>query len=131
MPKHSQPPARQRYEADHPTLTVRIPLAVKTAIIQAAEADGLSVSEWLQAQVAGHVTDVATAYQRGLTSGRRAGWMAGILSAQYVHATGRTYNRDAIRRALAADASLAHCVQEICTAQGQPGAWDAVFARQR
>jgi len=67
MIKHSKPPARQRYEAAHPTLTVWIPADVKTAIVLAAHAEGLSIGEWLQAQVAAHVTDVATAYQRGYT----------------------------------------------------------------
>lgn len=129
MVKYSKPPARQRYETTHPTLTVRIPADVKTAIAQAAQAEGLSIGEWLQAQVAGHVTDVATAYQRGYTLGSRGGWIAGIISTEWVHATGRSYNRDSIGQKLDADPALAQAVAEICTTQGQSAAWGAFRRR--
>ncbi len=130
MVKHSKPPARQRYETTHPTLTVRIPADVRTAIAQAAQAEGLSIGEWLQAQVAGHVTDVAAAYQRGYTLGSRGGWMAGILNAEWVHSMRRSYNQDAIRKTLDADSALAHVVGEICTVHGHQAAWDNFCSRR-
>lgn len=97
MAKRKVPPSRTRYEAAHPTLTVRIPVAVKTTIQQAAAANGLSVSEWLQAQVAGHVTKTAQAYQQGVQHGQQSGVYAGWLMAMWAQEKGLSFNPPAIR----------------------------------
>ena len=46
MPRR-KPPSRVRYEAEHPSLTVRVPAQVKARVLAAAQAEGLSVSEWV------------------------------------------------------------------------------------
>ena len=72
-PKKGKAPSRQRYEAEHPSLTVRVPAEVKARIAEAAKAEGLSVSEWVQAMAAGHAADATAAYRRGLDAGREQG----------------------------------------------------------
>lgn len=64
MPRR-KPPARLRYEAEHPSLTVRVRAEVKAKVLGAAQAEGLSVSEWVQAMAAGHAAKAADAYRRG------------------------------------------------------------------
>jgi len=70
-------PSRVRYEAEHPSLTVRVPAEVKAKIQQAADAEGLSVSEWVQAMAARHTPDVTAAYEKGRAAGRTEGEKAG------------------------------------------------------
>jgi flagellar biosynthesis/type III secretory pathway protein FliH len=72
-----RPPSRRRYEAAHPSLTVRVPAAVKAQVQAAAAAEGLSVSEWVQAMAAGHTPDVTAAYEKGRAVGQQAGAAAG------------------------------------------------------
>jgi len=76
MPR-CKPPSRLRYEAEHPSLTVRIPAEVKAAVLAAAQAEDLSVSEWVQAMASGHAAKAADAYRRGQDSRRQEGDAAG------------------------------------------------------
>lgn len=76
MPKH-RPPSRLRYEAEHPTLTARVPTEVRDKLQAALAAEGLNFSEWVQAQVAGHVADAAAMYEKGRSAGYTAGEKAG------------------------------------------------------
>jgi len=76
MPRR-KPPSRLRYEAEHPSLTVRIPAEVKVAVVAAAQAEGLSVSDWVQAMSSGHAAKAADAYRRGQDAGRQEGDAAG------------------------------------------------------
>ena len=77
--KRQKAPSRQRYEAEHPSLTVRVPAEVKAKITEAAKAEGLSVSEWVQAMAAGHAPDATAAYRRGLDAGREQGAAAQLV----------------------------------------------------
>ena len=112
MPKRSAPPARRRYEVAHPTVTARVPAAVKTTLHARLAADGLTFSEWVQAQVAQSTPDLTAAYGRGCTAGyaagetagyargqadgvrqgRAAGFRAGILASELLHADGGHYD---------------------------------------
>ena len=123
MAKRKVPPARLRYEAAHPSLTVRVPAAVKARIGELAKAEGLSVSEWVQAVAAEHQTDPAEAYRRGhdegyakgreagraegFVQGRRmgadAGIRAGILLDCLAREDGRQYLAATVAKNLAAD----------------------------
>ena len=76
MPRR-KPPSRLRYEAEHPSLTVRVPAEVKSAVLAAAQAEDLSVSEWVAAMAAGHAAKAADAYRRGQDAGRQEGDAAG------------------------------------------------------
>jgi flagellar biosynthesis/type III secretory pathway protein FliH len=120
MPRR-KPPSRLRYEAEHPSLTVRIPAEVKAKVLAAAQAEGLSVSEWVQAMAAGHAAKAADAYRRGQEAGRQegdaegyergrgegeqlggtAGFRAGILAANFAADHGRSYNSATIAQRLA------------------------------
>ena len=111
VPKR-KPPSRLRYEAEHPSLTVRVPVEVKAAILAAAQAEDLSVSEWVQAMAAGHAAKAADAYRRGQDAGRKegegagyqrgradgeqvagfAGFRAGVLASRFAADHGRSYN---------------------------------------
>lgn len=77
MTRRKVPPSRMRYEASHPSLTVRLPAEVKVKVQEAARAEGLSVSEWVQATAAGHTAEIAGAYRRGQEEGERAGEVRG------------------------------------------------------
>ena len=112
MPKRSAPPARRRYEAAHPTVTARVPAAVKTTLHARLAADGLTFSEWVQAQVAQATPDLTAAYERGRQAGQAAGetagyargqadgvrqgraaaFRAGILASELLHAEGGHYD---------------------------------------
>lgn len=129
MTKRKIPPARQRYEAAHPTLTVRIPAEVRTTLQQAAEAEGLSVSEWLQAQVAGHVSDVAQAYQSGIDHGRRAGMYAGLLMALWAQQNGQHHDPVRIVRYLADHPDLLTVAREGWIHREQGSQMDAWIRR--
>jgi hypothetical protein len=72
MPRR-KPPSRIRYETEHPSITVRIPAEVKAQVLAAAQAEDLSVSEWVQAMAAGHAADAGRAYERGLAEGQAQG----------------------------------------------------------
>lgn len=76
MPKR-RAPSRVRYETAHPSLTVRVPAAVKAQVQAAAAAEGLSLSEWVQAMAASHTPDVTAAYEQGRAAGRTEGEAAG------------------------------------------------------
>jgi len=65
-PKKGKAPSRLRYEAEHPSLTVRVPAEVKARIAEAAMA-------------AGHAADATTAYRRGQAEGRRQGTLAQVV----------------------------------------------------
>ncbi len=112
MPKRTIPPSRRRYEAAHPTVTARLPAAVKATLQAHLVADGLTFSEWVQAAVAGYTPDVTAAYERGRQAGhaagqtagyargqadgvrlgRAGGFRAGILASELLHADGRHYD---------------------------------------
>ena len=77
MAKRTIPPSRRRYEAAHPTVTARLPAAVKTALQARLVAEGLTFSEWVQAAVAGYTPDVTAAYERGQAAGMTAGEATG------------------------------------------------------
>ncbi len=81
MPRR-KPPSRLRYEAEHPSLTVRVSMETKTKVLAAAKAQGLSVSEWVQAMAAGQPARAADAYRRGQEDGRKAGEASGYLRGQ-------------------------------------------------
>ena len=120
MPRR-KPPSRVRYEAEHPSLTVRVPAEVKAKVLAAAKAEGLSVSEWVQAMAAGHAAKAAEAYRRGQEAGRRqgeaegyergraagqelggsAGFRAGVLTALFAAEQGRSYSAPTIAARLA------------------------------
>ena len=115
MPRR-KPPSRLRYEAEHPSLTVRVPAEVKAKVLAAAQAEGLSVSEWVQAMAAGHAAKAADAYRRGEDAGREkgeaegyqrgraegehlggiAGFRAGLLTSIFAAEHARSYNGAAI-----------------------------------
>ena len=119
MPRR-KPPSRLRYEAEHPSLTVRIPAEVKAKVLAAAQAESLSVSEWVQAMAAGHAAKAADAYSRGQEAGREAGdaegyqrgraegeqvagiagFRAGLLAHAFAAAHGRHYDPATIARRL-------------------------------
>ena len=120
MPRR-KPPSRLRYEAEHPSLTVRVPAEVKAKVLAAAQAEGLSVSEWVQAMAAGHAAKAADAYRRGEDAGREkgeaegyqrgraegeqlggiAGFRAGLLTSIFAAEHGRQYNATTIAQRLA------------------------------
>jgi hypothetical protein len=52
---------------------VRVPAEVKSKITEVANAEGLSVSEWVQAIAAGHAPDAGAAHRRGREEGHAAG----------------------------------------------------------
>lgn len=123
MAKRTVAPSRRRYEAAHPSLTVRVPTAVKARVAELAKAEGLSVSEWVQAVAAGHEADPAEAYRRGhdegfakgreggmaegLVQGRRMGAdadiRAGILLDCLAREGGRQYHAAIVAKNLTAD----------------------------
>ena len=120
MPRR-KPPSRLRYEAAHPSLTVRIPAEVKAAVLAAAQAEDLSVSEWVQAVAAGHAAEAADAYRRGVEAGLQegeatgyqrgraegeqlagaAGFGAGLLASIFAAEHGRHYNATTVAQRLA------------------------------
>ena len=111
MPKR-KPPSRLRYEAEHPSLTVRLPAEAKAKVLAAAQAEDLSVSEWVQVMAGGHAAKAADAYRRGQDAGRKegegagyqrgrvdgeqvaglAGFRAGLLVSNFAAAHSRSYN---------------------------------------
>jgi hypothetical protein len=82
LAKRTIPPSRRRYEAAHPTVTARIPAAVKTALQARLAAEGLTFSEWVQAAVAGYTPDLTAAYNRGHAAGVQAGERTGYARGQ-------------------------------------------------
>ena len=138
-PKH-RPPSRQRYEAAHPTLTARVPAAVKARLQAALAAEGLTFSEWIQAQVAGHVGEVAAAYNAGRAVGTAAGdaagyrrgyadgaawaaavgFRAGLTVATWAHARGRTYHVPTLWDRLRADPAAPDVVAGLIPSEYQP-----------
>ena len=139
MPNRRKPPSRLRYEAEHPSLTVRVPAEVKARIRAAAEAEGLSVSEWVQAQVGGHVADAAAAYERGRAegygageqagyrkgrqageeAGRWGGFVAGLLEARFLAAKGKAVDPDALAQHLLQHPERRAVAEAILRARGQ------------
>ena len=83
MPRR-KPPSRVRYEAEHPSLTVRVPAQVKARVLAAAQAEG---------------------YERGRAAGQElggsAGFRAGVLSALFAADQGRSYSAPTIAARLA------------------------------
>ena len=131
MRKRTVPPARRRYEAAHPTVTARVPAAVKAAIEQAAVVEGLSVSAWIQAQAAGHGTPVNEAYAAGQALGERGGFLAGWLVAQWQRAAHRQYDPQQIRRLLQEDPALQASTVATCERHQYGPAWARWWASQR
>ncbi len=143
MPRR-KPPSRLRYEAEHPSLTVRIPAEVKAKVLAAAQAEGLSLSEWVQAMAAGHAAKAADAYRRGEEAGRRqgdaegyargraegeqlggaAGLRAGLLASSFAAEHGRSYDAAAVARAL-----VEHPGQDAVAARVMPAAYQPDMAR--
>ena len=122
VPKR-KPPSRLRYEKEHPSLTVRVPAAVKAAELAAAQAEDPSVSEWVQAMAAGHAAKAADAYRRGQEVGKtegeaagyqrgraegeqvagKAGFRAGVLASSFAAEDGRSYDPATLARRLLED----------------------------
>ena len=122
MPRR-KPPSRLRYEAEHPSLTVRVPAEVKVSVLTAAAAEGLSVSEWVQAMATGHARDAAKAYERGLAEGRIQGRKAqaiidaAVLWSRYGDQLGSTddcwFDRQAVRWASSLTSAELECLRGI------------------
>jgi len=70
-------PQRQAYEAQFPTVTGRIPAAVKEKLAEILHAEDLNFSEWVQARVAGSGAQATAAYRRGRDKGQKDGEAAG------------------------------------------------------
>lgn len=151
MPKRKTPPSRQRYEAAHPSLTVRVPAAVKARVGALARAQELSVSEWVQAAAAEHEWDPADAYRRGrdegyadghkagAAEGRRAGLMvgaragarAGILLDVLVRKDGREFDVAALADKLAADDEGPQIATAVARQYGEEASLRRFMARLR
>lgn len=143
MSNRKVPPSRRRYEEAHPSLTVRVPAEVKVKVQACARAEGLSVSEWVQAQAAGHNADAAETYRRGLEEGERsgeargyakglreggrqgriAGYRAGILAYGLNLKSGRAFNIATIARHVLDTPGQAAEVGDILRAAGLGAAW--------
>ncbi len=150
MPKRSTPPARRRYEAAHPTVTARVPAAVKTTLQTRLAAEGLTFSEWVQAQVAEHTPDLTAAYEHGrqagqaagetvgynrgqadgVRQGRTAGFRAGILASELLHAEGRHYDAGTVAEHVLAQPGQRAVVERLLPDEVQ-GAWRRLIGRGR
>ena len=123
MPRR-KPPSRLRYEAEHPSLTVRIPAEVKAAVLAAAQAEDLSASEWVQAMAAGHAAKAADAYQRGRAEGEQAaglaGFRAGLLASIFAAEHGRHYAAETVARGLLGHPGHAAIAEHLIPAAYQP-----------
>lgn len=99
MPRR-KPPSRLRYEAAHPSLTVRIPTEVRAKVLAAAQAEGLSVGEWVAKVGSGE----ADSYERGRADGERlggiAGFRAGLIASAFAVAKGKGYRAPTIAKPL-------------------------------
>lgn len=113
-------PRRQEYEAAFPTVTGRIPAAVKEKLAEVLRAEDLNFSEWVQARVAGSAPQTTAAYRRGRTAGQKegqatgyqrgraegedvagiAGFRAGLLTAAFAADHDRHYPPEAVARRL-------------------------------
>ncbi len=105
MPKH-RPPARHRYDAAHPTVTARVPTAVKDQLYAVLEAEHLTLGQWLARQVGetrpenvmrGLKTRTALRVEREATHAPKwyegVGFWAGLIAAELKrHAHGRPYS---------------------------------------
>ena len=121
MPRRKISARRQEYEAAFPTVTGRIPAAVKEKLAEILRAEDLNFSEWVQARVAGSGAQTTAAYsrgeqagreqgevqgyQRGRTEGERAagaaGFRAGLLASIFAAEHGRRYNAATLAQRLA------------------------------
>lgn len=148
MRKRTVPPARRRYEAAHPTVTARVPATVKTVLQARLTADGLTFSEWVQAQVAqappdptaayqrgraaGHAAGEAAGYPRGVTDGERqgsaAGFRAGVLAAELAHAEHRHYDAAAVVRRVLDEPGQRARVERLLPPAAHAG-WRRLIAR--
>lgn len=151
MPKRKAPPSRQRYEQGHPSLTVRLPAAVKERVAELARAQGLSVSEWVQAAAAEHEADPADAYRRGrddgyadghkagaaegrragLAVGARAGARTGILLDVLARKDGREFDVTAVAHKLAADEEGLQIAAAVARQYGEEASLSRFMARLR
>lgn len=142
MRKRTVPPARRRYEAAHPTVTARVPAAVKATLHARLAADGLTFSEWVQAQVAEASPDLIAAYehgrqagysagetagyQRGLAAGVQqgtvAGFRAGVLAAELVRPAARHYDPGAVADRVLAEPGQRAIVEGLLPPEALP-AW--------
>ncbi len=77
MPRRKISARRQEYEAAFPTVTGRIPAAVKEKLAEILRAEDLNFSEWVQARVAGSGAQTSAAYSRGERAGREQGEVQG------------------------------------------------------
>ncbi len=116
MPKRKVTPRRQEYEAAFPTVTGRIPAAVKEKLAEVLRAEDLNFSEWVQARVAGSTAQSTAVYRRGQTEGEAAGYqrgraegeragadagfLAGLLVSTFAAEHGRHYRSEAAARRL-------------------------------
>lgn len=139
MPKHWAP-SRVRYEAAHPSLTVRVPAEVKAQVQAAAAAEGLSVSEWVQAMAASHTPDVTAAYEKGRAAGHKegdaagyprgraegeaaagvAGFRAGLLTSCFAADHDRAYDAATVAQRVIADPAERAIVDRLLPAHYQP-----------
>ncbi len=123
MPRR-KPPSRLRYEVEHPSLTVRIPADVKAKVLAAAQAEDLSVSEWVQAMAAGHAAKAADAYQRGRAEGEQvggsAGFRAGLLASTFAAEHGQHYASETVAQRLLGQPGQAAIAERLIPAAYQP-----------
>jgi len=87
-----KPPARRRYEAAHPCVTVRVPAEVLQDLRAGAAAAGLSVSAWVAALVRQGEAARRRASEAERREAVRTGFHAGLLAATLAHAEGRRYH---------------------------------------
>lgn len=147
MPKR-RAPSRVRYETAHPSLTVRVPAAVKAQVQAAAAAEGLSVSEWVQAMAASHTPDVTAAYEQGRAAGRTegeaagyqrgrtegeqvgglAGFRAGLLASLFAAAHDRGYDATTIAQRVVENSEQRVIVERVLPEQYRPN-WARLVKR--
>ncbi len=121
MAKRKISARRKEYETAFPTVTARIPAAVKEKLAEVLRAEGLNFSEWVQVRVAGSGAQATAAYQRGKAEGEKAGeaagyrrgraegeqlggaagFRAGLLAHAFANEHGRGYHAATIARYLA------------------------------
>ena len=71
--RRGRSPSRMRYEAEHPTLTARVPAKLKVSLDAALTAEGITFSEWVRGRAAG---DAAVRHEEGAI--RQAAYAAGL-----------------------------------------------------
>ncbi len=71
--KKSVPPSRVRYETANPTVSIRIPLALRDELVELKAESGLSMADFLRIGMEKSAPVIGAAYQRGLSDGHENG----------------------------------------------------------